>query len=118
MKHRERVVLSVHPHNDRGTAVAAAELALMAGADRVEARQALLSIKGIGPWTADYIAIRALRDPDVLPVGDLIVRRNAEGLGLPGVAADLADHGARWAPWRTYVTHHLWAAGAAHAREQ
>lgn len=88
-------------------------LTLDPGADRAEARDALLSVKGIGPWTADYIAIRALRDPDVLPVGDLIVRRNAEGLGLPGVATDLADHGARWAPWRTYVTHHLWAAGAA-----
>ncbi|MEM7287092.1 MAG: AlkA N-terminal domain-containing protein [Actinomycetota bacterium] len=87
-------------------------LTLDPGADRVMAREALLSIKGIGPWTADYIAIRAMRDPDVLPVGDLIVRRNAEARGLPGIAADLADHGARWAPWRTYVTHHLWAAPA------
>lgn len=87
-------------------------LTLDPGADRVAAREALLSIKGIGPWTADYIAIRAMRDPDILPVGDLIVRRNAESLGLPGVAADLARHGAGWAPWRTYVTHHLWAAGA------
>ena len=88
-------------------------LTLDPGADRAEARNALLSVKGIGPWTADYIAIRAMRDPDVLPVGDLIVRRNAEAHGLPSVADDLAAHGTRWAPWRTYVTHHLWAAGAA-----
>ena len=88
-------------------------LTLDPGTDRVAAREALLAINGIGPWTADYIAVRALRDPDILLVGDLIVRRNAEALGLPGVAADLARHGARWGPWRTYVTHHLWAAAAA-----
>lgn len=88
-------------------------LALDPGADRVAVREALLSIRGIGPWTADYIAIRALRDPDVLPVGDLVVRRQADALGLPGTADDLAGHGRRWAPWRTYVTHHLWAAAAA-----
>ena len=88
----------------------AAGLSLDPGADRAEVRRALLEIKGVGPWTADYIAIRALRDPDVLPIGDLVVRRHAEALGL-GDADAVQARAAAWAPWRTYVTHHLWAAG-------
>jgi AraC family transcriptional regulator of adaptative response / DNA-3-methyladenine glycosylase II len=82
------------------------------GADREAARAELLAIKGIGPWTADYIALRALRDPDVLPTGDLVVRKGATAAGLPGNAAELAAYGRRWSPWRTYVTHHLWAHAA------
>ncbi len=87
-------------------------LSLDPGADRSEVKSALLGIHGVGPWTADYVALRALRDPDVLPVGDLIVRRGAEALGLPATQQELAKHGERWAPWRTYVTHHLWASTA------
>lgn len=82
------------------------------GADRSEVRAKLLEVRGIGPWTADYIALRSLRDPDVLPTGDLIVRRSAQALGLPNEAAVLATHGIRWSPWRTYVTQHLWAASS------
>lgn len=80
------------------------------GADRVKIRKALLDIRGIGPWTADYVALRALRDPDILPTGDLVVRRCAGALGLPDAADALARHGRRWSPWRSYVTHHLWSA--------
>ena len=64
---------------------------------------ALLALPGIGPWTARYLRMRVFHDPDVLLVTDLAVRRVAVELGL-----DLADSGA-WAPWRSYVTHHLWA---------
>jgi len=85
------------------------------GADRAEVRATLLAIRGVGPWTADYIALRAMRDPDILPTGDLIVRRRAEALGLPSDPGALAEHGHRWSPWRTYVTHHLWAAVTAEA---
>ena len=84
-------------------------MSLDPGADRIQVRERLLSIHGVGPWTADYVALRALRDPDVLPTGDLVVRRHAGALGLPDDATDLGRHGARWAPWRTYATHHLWA---------
>ncbi len=80
------------------------------GADRELVRTALLEINGIGPWTADYIALRALRDPDILPTGDLVVRKSAAAQGLPSNAEALATHGRRWSPWRTYATHHLWAA--------
>ena len=83
-------------------------LSLDPGADRVQVRQQLLSVHGVGPWTADYVALRALRDPDVLPIGDLVVRRHAAALGLADDAGRLGRYGTRWAPWRTYATHHLW----------
>lgn len=83
-------------------------LSLDPGADRTEARARLREIRGVGPWTADYILLRALRDPDVLPVGDLIVRRSAAALGLPDTSDELAVAGRRWSPWRSYATHHLW----------
>ena len=90
-------------------AAVAGGLEIAPGADRHEVRQRLLELPGIGPWTADYVAMRALRDPDVILPGDLIVRRAAGQLGLPDDAKSLAVHSARWAPWRSYVAHHLWA---------
>ena len=76
-----------------------------AGAEREEARRALLAVPGIGPWTAGYVAMRALGDPDVLLGDDLAIRRALHALGR---RADPA----RWAPWRSYATQHLWAAHA------
>ena len=63
----------------------------------------LQAVPGIGPWTAAYVAMR-LGDPDVLLTTDLVVRRALERLG-PGADPE------RWRPYRSYVTHHLWAAG-------
>ncbi len=83
------------------------------GASREDVRQQLLAVRGVGPWTANYVAMRALRDPDILLTGDLIVRRNAQRLGLSDNARALEVHGQAWAPWRTYATHHLWAAPSA-----
>jgi AraC family transcriptional regulator of adaptative response / DNA-3-methyladenine glycosylase II len=80
-------------------------LALDPGADRDREREALLAIPGIGPWTADYLRMRALADPDVLLGTDLGVRRSAARLGL-----DLSDGLSNCAPWRSYLTHQLWAA--------
>ena len=78
------------------------------GADRADVRSQLLDITGVGPWTANYIALRALGDPDVFLVGDLVVRKVAERLGLPSQAGELAAYAERWAPWRSYATHYLW----------
>ena len=75
------------------------------GADRAAARAALRAVPGIGPWTADYVVMRALGDPDVLLATDLGVRRAARSLDL-----DLSGGRPDWAPWRSYATHHLWAA--------
>jgi AraC family transcriptional regulator of adaptative response / DNA-3-methyladenine glycosylase II len=86
-------------------AMASGELILDPGADRDRTRAQLLSLPGIGPWTADYLRMRALADPDVLLETDLGVRKSAAALGVP-----LDDHRPDWAPWRSYATHHLWAA--------
>ncbi|HWC84451.1 MAG TPA: AlkA N-terminal domain-containing protein [Pseudonocardiaceae bacterium] len=86
-------------------ACASGELTLDPGADREAERAALLALPGIGPWTADYLALRAFSDPDVLLATDLGVRRSARRLGV-----DLADGRPDWAPWRSYATHLLWSA--------
>ncbi|WP_155374360.1 DNA-3-methyladenine glycosylase 2 family protein [Catellatospora vulcania] len=85
-------------------------LRLDAGSDRAATREALLALPGVGPWTADYIALRALGDPDVLLTTDLGTRRGAKALGLPEDPADLARHAERWRPWRSYAQIRLWRA--------
>ncbi len=92
--------------------LAGGELALDGGADRTEVQRRLLEIPGVGPWTATYISLRALGDPDAFPAGDLGLRRAAERLGLPGDAARLEAHSERWRPWRAYAAHYLWAVDA------
>jgi AraC family transcriptional regulator of adaptative response / DNA-3-methyladenine glycosylase II len=93
----------------RGLATAVVEgLRLDGGSDRAEARAALLELPGIGPWTADYIALRALGDPDVFLPTDLGIRRGAAALGLPDDPKKLAAHAERWRPWRSYATIRLW----------
>jgi AraC family transcriptional regulator of adaptative response / DNA-3-methyladenine glycosylase II len=90
-------------------AVAEGRLCLDPGADRDETVARLLEIGGIGPWTAQYVTMRALGDPDVLMTTDLGVRRGAAAAGLPSDAATLEDHAARyWAPWRSYANVRLW----------
>jgi AraC family transcriptional regulator of adaptative response / DNA-3-methyladenine glycosylase II len=69
----------------------------------------LEDIRGVGPWTRGYVALRT-GDPDVLLAGDLIVRRAVAALGGPSGAKDIARLGERWCPVRSYATHHLWAA--------
>src|SRR5690606_3110978 len=65
---------------------------------------------GVGPWTAEMIAMRGLGDPDAFPVDDLGLRRAAQQLGMRGSVRALTDHSIRWRPWRSYVTQHLWTA--------
>lgn len=84
-------------------------LALDPGADRAATRERLLALPGIGPWTAEYVAMRALGDPDAFPVTDLGVRRALERLGAPGEARAATARAERWRPWRTYAVQHLWA---------
>jgi AraC family transcriptional regulator of adaptative response / DNA-3-methyladenine glycosylase II len=82
---------------------------LGATVDRAEARERLLELPGIGPWTADYVALRALRDPDAFLPSDLGLRRALEGLGLDGSPANAAKLGESWRPYRAYALMHLWA---------
>jgi AraC family transcriptional regulator of adaptative response / DNA-3-methyladenine glycosylase II len=90
-------------------ALAGGTLVLDAGADREEAERQLPALPGIGPWTAAYIAMRALGDADAFPSTDLGVRRAAERLGLPNEPAALVAYAERWRPWRAYATQYLWA---------
>lgn len=90
-------------------ALASGELSLDPGADRAEAEERLLAVRGVGPWTASYVAMRALGDPDAFLPTDLGVRRALRGLGGPGDARAIADLAERWRPWRAYAVAHLWA---------
>src|SRR6266516_2434772 len=92
-----------------GQAVAAGELDLDRGADREQTERTLLALPGIGPWTAAYIAMRALGDPDALPAADLGLPRALERHGLPGDPASIRARAERWRPWRAYAVLHLWA---------
>ncbi|MFC9560431.1 DNA-3-methyladenine glycosylase 2 family protein [Agromyces sp. NPDC056965] len=104
---RVRTIIDVASRLESGALVVAAEC------ERVELQADLLSVPGIGPWTAGYVAMRVTRAPDVLLTGDLALRNGAEQLGLPSTAGELAALGTRWAPWRSYASMHLWRAAAA-----
>jgi AraC family transcriptional regulator of adaptative response / DNA-3-methyladenine glycosylase II len=84
-------------------AVVDGRLDLTPGADPEAARDALLSLSGIGPWTADLVLMRALNHPDAFPAGDLGLRR---ALGCD--AAALERRAERWRPWRAYAAMLLW----------
>jgi AraC family transcriptional regulator of adaptative response / DNA-3-methyladenine glycosylase II len=85
------------------TALADGTVALDRGEDRADVRRRLLDVPGIGPWTADYIALRALGDPDVFLPSDVGVRH---ALGLSPRDAQARSEG--WRPWRSYALMHLW----------
>lgn len=91
-------------------ALADGSLVLTAGDDGDEQRAALLAMPGIGPWTADYVRMRVLGDPDVTLPGDVAVRAGAAAAGIPADPAGLTAWAARTSPWRSYVTAHLWRA--------
>ena len=82
------------------TEVAAGRLMLEPLADRDETRGRLAEVPGIGPWTVEYIAMRALGDPDAFPATDLVLKR-----ALASAANDRTD---AWRPWRAYAAMHLW----------
>lgn len=78
------------------------------GADRAAARAALHAVPGIGPWTVEYVALRAMGDPDAFPAHDLVLRQALGGLS----AAEALRRAERWRPWRGYAAQHLWTSRA------
>ena len=90
-------------------AVAGGKLVLDPGADRAETYQRLVAVPGIGEWTAGYILMRALGDPDTFLPSDLGIKKAGARLGLGDRARTLSERAAAWRPWRTYAMHHLWA---------
>lgn len=91
-------------------ALADGSLTLTVGDDGPTQRAALLAMPGIGPWTADYVRMRVLGDPDVLLPGDVALRAGAAAAGLPAEPKTLTAWAERTAPWRSYLSAHLWRA--------
>ncbi|REK06076.1 MAG: DNA-3-methyladenine glycosylase 2 family protein [Planctomycetota bacterium] len=85
-------------------AAADGEIELAPGPDPAAAVAGLVELPGIGDWTAQYIALRALRWPDAFPAGDLGLRK---ALGATS-AAEVTSRAERWRPWRAYAAMHLW----------
>ncbi|WP_098461927.1 AlkA N-terminal domain-containing protein [Propionicimonas paludicola] len=92
--------------------LASGELSLGFADDPDEQRRRLLAEPGIGEWTADYVAMRVLGHPDILPVGDVAVRTGAKRLGLPDRPAALREWGRTVSPWRSYASLQLWRVSA------
>src|ERR1700729_396441 len=91
------------------SALASGEIVLARGGDSERVRAQLLALPGIGPWTADYVLMRALGDTDVVLGTDLGIKRSLERLGVgadPASALALAE---RWRPFRSFAMQYLWA---------
>lgn len=82
---------------DAARTAASGALLLEPGDDLPDARRRLLALPGVGPWTAEYVALRALSDPDAWPGTDLVLAREASGIDSE-----------RLRPWRAYAALHLW----------
>lgn len=85
-------------------------LDLSGGGDPDAAVATLLEVSGIGPWTCEYVRMRAFGDRDAFPAADLGVRRAFERLGLEVTQRAIVDRAETWRPWRAYAAMLLWAA--------
>jgi AraC family transcriptional regulator of adaptative response / DNA-3-methyladenine glycosylase II len=97
------------------SAVAAALVAdpdlLSANRGLDEAVQRLRAIRGVGEWTAQYIALRQLREPDAFPAADIgLIRALAATDGTRPAQDEVLARAERWRPWRAYAAQHLWDA--------
>lgn len=110
------VALLLNMPRARGAAIRAIAAAVIAEPDLFKPGQGLTAaitrlkaLRGIGDWTAHYIAMRALREPDALPTGDIGLLRALEGAGGRPTAKALEMRSTSWRPWRAYAVMHLWA---------
>ena len=102
----------------RAETLSAVAAAVMTDADLLgpnrdldEAVQRLRSIRGVGEWTAQYIALRQLREPDAFPAADIgLMRALVNDQGQRPAADELLARAEKWRPWRAYAAQHLWAA--------
>jgi AraC family transcriptional regulator of adaptative response / DNA-3-methyladenine glycosylase II len=90
-------------------ALARNEVSLDAGRDPDVARRELLALPGIGPWTVEYIAMRALRDGDAFMPTDLGVKHALTRLGFDARPRSANELSESWRPYRAYAMQHLWA---------
>lgn len=96
-------------------AIASGQVRLDVGATREDFTSELEALRGVGPWTSHYVALRVLGTTDILLTGDSAVRAGAKALGLPHDSRGLAEAATTLAPWRSYLMMHLWSAAASHA---
>jgi AraC family transcriptional regulator of adaptative response / DNA-3-methyladenine glycosylase II len=99
-----------HCLNALAEAATAGALRAVKGESLDSAVARLAAIDGIGPWTAHYVAMRALRQPDAFPASDLGLRRAYGGARGPVTAFELERAAERWRPWRAYAAMLLWCA--------
>lgn len=101
----------------RALARAVLECRLDASAPAEEVMKALGAVPGVTSWVAQYVALRALGEPDAFPSKDLLLRRlNAAGRSAPRTVAALERLARAWRPWRGYATLYLWKRAAEAAR--
>lgn len=98
-------------------AVAADRALLEPAGDLAATITRLVTLPGVGRWTAQYIAMRALREPDAFPEADLGLLRALERRGVRPAPAELLRRAERWRPWRAYAALHLWTGEADAAAE-
>jgi AraC family transcriptional regulator of adaptative response / DNA-3-methyladenine glycosylase II len=99
-------------------AVEHGELALDGSQDLETSVRTLVALPGIGEWTAQVIAMRALREPDAFPFGDLGLRRALGSPGRPATPARVRELAEAWRPWRAYAAALLWMSDAGVARRE
>jgi AraC family transcriptional regulator, regulatory protein of adaptative response / DNA-3-methyladenine glycosylase II len=117
-------VASIGMPRSRGEAIRSLAVAVRDGAVTLDASLGLedavarlTALPGIGPWTAQYIAMRALREPDAFPAGDLGLLKAWAGSGARPTAAALERASEGWRPWRAYAALHLWTSLDPNAEE-
>ena len=102
---RARAIASLARNHER------LEQELEDAASLAAAEKILCRLDGIGPWTAQYIAMRGLKEPDAFPASDLVLLKNAASRD-PGLnLKSLPERAEGWRPWRAYAAMQLWAAG-------
>ncbi|MER3421171.1 MAG: DNA-3-methyladenine glycosylase, partial [Chloroflexota bacterium] len=95
----------------RAVATGVLDLEALRRVDAEEALARLTQLKGVGRWTAEYVLLRGLGFPDVIPAADGGLRRiigRAYGLGRSATEAEVRALAARWAPWRAYAAFYWW----------
>lgn len=103
VKQRQAAIVAI------AQAVADGRLQLHGGADVRATLEQLTSLPGIGEWTAQYIAMRALRWPDAFPAGDVALHKALGVLGGPGPARAAQEASNAWKPWRSYAVIRAWS---------
>ena len=98
----------IHTLRYIAAAMAAGELSLARGMDMDDCVRQLLAQPGIGPWTAHYIAMRGLSEPDAFPQGDLGLLKALQRQRPRAGAKDLLAYAEAWRPWRAYAVMYLW----------